>query len=104
MAKVALGKGLGALINTRVASPTPAVESGERVQLIALDHLVAEKPEQVGEMLNELLEEFGKGKYHALPLRTFRLEEATQAYRHMAQAKHIGKIVLTVGESDAPSR
>ncbi len=29
MAKVALGKGLGALINTRVASPTPAVESGE---------------------------------------------------------------------------
>jgi ParB family chromosome partitioning protein len=40
MAKVALGKGLGALINTRVASPTPALESGERVQLIALDHLV----------------------------------------------------------------
>jgi ParB family chromosome partitioning protein len=39
MAKVALGKGLGALINTRVSSPTPAVESGERVQLIALDHL-----------------------------------------------------------------
>jgi len=39
MAKVALGKGLGALINTRVASPTPALESGERVQLIALDHL-----------------------------------------------------------------
>lgn len=40
MAKVALGKGLGALINTRVASPTPAVESGERVQSIPLDHLV----------------------------------------------------------------
>jgi ParB family chromosome partitioning protein len=36
MAKVALGKGLGALINTRVASPTPAVESGERVQRISL--------------------------------------------------------------------
>ncbi|MEA3212335.1 MAG: ParB family transcriptional regulator, chromosome partitioning protein [Chthoniobacter sp.] len=40
MAKVALGKGLGALINTRVASPTPAVESGERVQLIGLDQIV----------------------------------------------------------------
>jgi len=40
MAKVALGKGLGALINTRVASPTPAVESGERVQRIALDRIV----------------------------------------------------------------
>jgi ParB family transcriptional regulator, chromosome partitioning protein len=40
MAKLALGKGLGALINTRVASPTPAVESGERVQNIALDRIV----------------------------------------------------------------
>jgi len=40
MAKAALGKGLGALINTRVASPTPAFESGERVQLVALTRIV----------------------------------------------------------------
>lgn len=40
MAKIALGKGLGALINTRVASPTPAVESGERVQHVALALIV----------------------------------------------------------------
>jgi len=45
MAKAALGKGLGALISTRPASPlvspTPAVESGERVQLVPLDKIVA---------------------------------------------------------------
>lgn len=41
MAKVALGKGLGALINTRVASPTPAVESGERVQSVPLSRIIA---------------------------------------------------------------
>lgn len=40
MAKVALGKGLGALINTRVVSPTPAVESGERVQNVTLDQII----------------------------------------------------------------
>jgi ParB/RepB/Spo0J family partition protein len=40
MAKLALGKGLGALINTRVASPMPAVESGERVQRIRLEQIV----------------------------------------------------------------
>ena len=40
MAKAALGKGLGALINTRVSSPTPAVESGERVQLVALSQII----------------------------------------------------------------
>jgi ParB family chromosome partitioning protein len=45
MPKAALGKGLGALINTRPASPlvspTPAVEQGERVQLVTLDSIVA---------------------------------------------------------------
>ncbi|HEY3900931.1 MAG TPA: ParB/RepB/Spo0J family partition protein [Chthoniobacter sp.] len=41
MPKVALGKGLSALINTRVASPTPAVESGERVQSVPLARIVA---------------------------------------------------------------
>lgn len=40
MPKVVLGKGLSALINTRVASPTPAVESGERVQLVSLAQIV----------------------------------------------------------------
>ena len=40
MSKVALGKGLSALINTRVASPTPALESGERVQRISLAQIV----------------------------------------------------------------
>ena len=44
MAKAALGKGLGALISTRPASPlvspTPAVEQGERVQLVPLDRIV----------------------------------------------------------------
>src|SRR6186997_657450 len=44
MAKAALGKGLGALITTRPASPlvspTPAVEQGERVQLVALERIV----------------------------------------------------------------
>lgn len=44
MAKAALGKGLGALISTKPASPlvspTPVVESGERVQLVPLSRIV----------------------------------------------------------------
>jgi ParB family chromosome partitioning protein len=39
MAKVALGKGLGALINTRVSSPHPAEEAGERVQNVRLSEI-----------------------------------------------------------------
>jgi ParB family chromosome partitioning protein len=40
MAKVALGKGLGALINKSVVSPTPAPELGERVQPIVLSKII----------------------------------------------------------------
>jgi ParB family chromosome partitioning protein len=41
MAKpAALGKGLGALINTRVASPTPSQEQGERIQMVSLDQII----------------------------------------------------------------
>ncbi len=41
MAKQALGKGLSALINTRVINPAPAAELGERVQMLPLDKIIA---------------------------------------------------------------
>ena len=40
MAKQALGKGLSALINTRVVNPAPAEELGERIQMISLDRII----------------------------------------------------------------
>ncbi len=40
MAKQALGKGLGALINTRVADPQPSASNGERIQMIALAKII----------------------------------------------------------------
>lgn len=39
MAKPALGKGLGALINTRVAAPAPVEELGERIQSLPLSRI-----------------------------------------------------------------
>ncbi|MEI8340115.1 MAG: ParB/RepB/Spo0J family partition protein [Verrucomicrobiota bacterium] len=60
MSKVALGKGLGALINTRVASPTPAPEHGERVQQISLAEIMPTplqpRTEFRGERLQELID------------------------------------------------
>jgi ParB family chromosome partitioning protein len=60
MAKIALGKGLNALINTRVASPTPVPESGERVQQISLSEIVPTplqpRTEFQAERLNELID------------------------------------------------
>jgi ParB family chromosome partitioning protein len=60
MPKVALGKGLGALINQRVASPTPMPELGERVQQIKLEDItptpLQPRTEFRGEKLRELVE------------------------------------------------
>ena len=68
MAKVALGKGLGALISTKPASPlvspTPVVESGERVQLVPLSRIAASpfqprtvfKEENIDELVGSIRE------------------------------------------------
>lgn len=60
MAKPALGKGLGALINTRVAAPVPAEADGERVQSIALEKIIPSplQPRQEfrSDQLNDLVE------------------------------------------------
>ena len=60
MAKVVLGKGLGALINPRVASQTPALEVGERIQQIDLGQIeptpLQPRTEFRGERLEELIQ------------------------------------------------
>lgn len=60
MAKQALGKGLGALINKRVANPAPQEELGERVQNLPLSNVVPSplqpRKEFGGEQLQELVE------------------------------------------------
>ncbi len=52
-------------------------------------------------MLLELLEDFATGALQPLPVRTFPLPSVRDAFRFMAQAKHIGKIVVTQSD-DAP--
>lgn len=57
MAKPALGKGLGALINARVVSPTPSPELGERVQPIALSDIVPTPLQPRSEFRSDQLQE-----------------------------------------------
>jgi acyl transferase domain-containing protein/acyl carrier protein len=53
-------------------------------------------------MLNQILVDLEKGVLLALPIEIFAIASACDAFRHMAQAKHIGKIVLTQ-EDETPS-
>jgi acyl carrier protein len=52
----------------------------------------------------EVSERFAAGDYRPLPHTAFPITEARQAFEFMARAKHIGKIVLTMGDPEALMR
>jgi NADPH:quinone reductase-like Zn-dependent oxidoreductase/1-acyl-sn-glycerol-3-phosphate acyltransferase/acyl carrier protein/NADP-dependent 3-hydroxy acid dehydrogenase YdfG len=70
---------------------------------VDLDRLCAERPELVGEMLQQIVKEFEAGRFKPLPRYDFKMSQLEDALRLMAQAKHVGKIVLsTNGERPRP--
>ncbi|MCC6456105.1 MAG: SDR family NAD(P)-dependent oxidoreductase [Caldilineaceae bacterium] len=63
---------------------------------IDLARVATERPAELGAMLRQLMHLFEDGTLQPLPVTTFPINEAAAAFRHMAQAKHTGKIVLAV--------
>jgi acyl carrier protein len=63
---------------------------------IDLARLAKERPAQLGRMLRQLMRHFEEGTLQPLPVTLFPINEAADAFRQMAQAKHIGKIVIDV--------
>ncbi|WP_413098314.1 SDR family NAD(P)-dependent oxidoreductase [Streptomyces sp. Inha503] len=53
-------------------------------------------PDRVREMLGELLELFGRGVLWPLPRTVWDVRQAGEAFRFLSQARHVGKLVLTV--------
>lgn len=61
------------------------------------------EPERVGAVLGDVVERVGRGELPALPVERFGIAEAVDAFRHMAQAKHTGKIaIVQPGAAFAP--
>ena len=54
-----------------------------------------ENPGLVGSLLSDLLKEFSAGRLKPLPLKVFSIGDVVAAFRYMAQARHIGKIVVS---------
>ncbi|MGP4115513.1 SDR family NAD(P)-dependent oxidoreductase, partial [Streptomyces sp. 4N509B] len=53
-------------------------------------------PVRIGQMLRELVALFERGVLRTGPIRTWDVRRAPEAFRFMSQARHVGKIVLTV--------
>ncbi len=64
----------------------------------AFDLMDAE-PERIQEMLVEVLGLFEAGALELLPVRAWDVRRAREAFRFMSQARHVGKVVLTLPAS-----
>nr|MDQ2958250.1 SDR family NAD(P)-dependent oxidoreductase [Actinomycetota bacterium] len=65
--------------------------------------LVEAGPDRLGELLRELVTLFDQGVLQPLPTRGWDVRRAPDAFRFMSQAKHIGKLVLTVPQALDPA-
>ncbi|SCF89507.1 type I polyketide synthase [Streptomyces sp. Cmuel-A718b] len=59
-------------------------------------------PELIGQMLNDVLALFARGVLSLPPVRTFDVRRAPDAFRFMSQARHVGKVVLSVPHAVEP--
>ncbi|MEU7371759.1 SDR family NAD(P)-dependent oxidoreductase, partial [Streptomyces hygroscopicus] len=58
--------------------------------------LIEAGPERIGAMLAELMSLFREGVLRPLPVTAWDVRRAREAFRFMSQARHVGKVVLTV--------
>ncbi|MFI9320174.1 type I polyketide synthase [Kitasatospora aureofaciens] len=79
--------------DVRDAEEVAAAHGGARYRAFDLQEA---GPERIGQMLADLVELFEQGALRPLPLTCWDVTRAREAFRHMAQARHTGKIVLTV--------
>ncbi|XEY26820.1 type I polyketide synthase [Candidatus Uabimicrobium helgolandensis] len=60
-----------------------------------LAEICEKKPQLIQQMLQEIMVMFSEEKLRPLPLKLFAREHVVGAFRYMAQAKHIGKVVVS---------
>ncbi|KAA1244359.1 SDR family NAD(P)-dependent oxidoreductase, partial [Mycobacterium simiae] len=58
--------------------------------------LIEAGPDRIAHLLAELMALFAAGALAPLPVKTFDVRLARQAYRYVSQARHIGKVVLAL--------
>ncbi|MDT0344222.1 SDR family NAD(P)-dependent oxidoreductase [Streptomyces litchfieldiae] len=87
---------------TDVRDPDDVARAHPGVAYRAFDLVEAAGPKRVGEMFAELNDLFASGVLEPLPVRVWDIRRAPEAFRFMSQARHVGKLVLTVPQSWDP--
>ncbi|WP_460062317.1 SDR family NAD(P)-dependent oxidoreductase [Streptomyces sp. YKOK-I1] len=88
---------------TDVRDPQTVAAEHAGVMYRAFD-LMDVEPERIGRMLAELVALFESGVLKPLPVTCWDVRRAPEAFRYLSQARHVGKVVLTVPASLDPDR
>jgi acyl transferase domain-containing protein/acyl carrier protein len=67
---------------------------------IDLARAIEERPKLISSLFREITQRFAEGVFKPLAYKAYPISNAVSAFRDMAQAKHIGKIVLTMQEKE----
>jgi acyl transferase domain-containing protein/D-arabinose 1-dehydrogenase-like Zn-dependent alcohol dehydrogenase/acyl carrier protein len=86
---------------TDIRDPAQVAEAHPGVSYRAFD-LPEAGAERIQQMLGEILDLFERGVLDPLPVRAWDVRRAPEAFRFMSQARHVGKIVLTLPASIEP--
>jgi acyl transferase domain-containing protein/acyl carrier protein/short-subunit dehydrogenase len=70
---------------------------------IDVDRLISERPHFALRIMREIHQRLQEGAFSPPPLTVFPAAAAGDAFRHLAQAKHVGKVVLSLGEPELPA-
>ncbi len=62
---------------------------------VDLDRITARRPESMRAMFGELMAAFENKELYPLQYRLFPLHRVATAFRHLAQAQHVGKVVIS---------
>jgi NADPH:quinone reductase-like Zn-dependent oxidoreductase/acyl carrier protein len=68
---------------------------------IDLDRMFRDRPAFVGGLFREVMRGFQEGTLRPIPRQSFPVSRVAEAFRHMALARHTGKIVLTLKDEAA---
>ncbi|MEU0132359.1 SDR family NAD(P)-dependent oxidoreductase, partial [Streptomyces sp. NPDC006289] len=86
---------------TDVRTPDDVAAQHPGVGYRAFD-LIEAGPERIGEMLTEVLHLVEAGTLSPLPVTSWDVRRSPEAFRQVSQARHIGKVVLTVPSGPDP--
>ncbi len=86
--------------NTRIG--LEALRNNISYFVIDLAQHLEHKPDFIGSMFAELSERFNNGDFQPLTYKSFPIAEIVEAFRFMAQGKHVGKNVLSFDVDKIP--